>query len=245
MANFLIFLVVPWSHSFKNLFAQMGWVAKLILLILVLFSIVSWAVMIYKYRIFLQVKKESRRFLSWFRSKRGSLDAYASFSGIEHTPLAKMLGAGLRELEEYRLHQSDLGQNLVKTSNPGILISSEVLENIKNALERTNSEEIENLGRYIVFLATVGNVSPFLGLLGTIWGVMEAFMNIGIRGSASLAVVAPGIAQALIATIVGLAAAIPAVVGYNYFTHKLRVLAVEQDNFALELMNRFRREHSE
>lgn len=70
-------------------------------------------------------------------------------------------------------------------------------------------------------------------------------MNIGIRGSASLAVVAPGIAQALIATIVGLAAAIPAVVGYNYFTHKLRVLAVEQDNFALELMNRFRREYSE
>jgi len=110
------------------------------------------------------------------------------------------------------------------------------------ALERSASEEVAALEKYVVFLATTANASPFLGLLGTVVGVMDAFWSIGERGSASLAVVAPGIAEALVATIVGLGAAIPAVIGYNWANNKLKHFYDKASNFNLEFLGRVKKE---
>ena len=110
-------------------------------------------------------------------------------------------------------------------------------------LERTGAEEVNRLEKAIVFLATTGNISPFFGLLGTVWGIMNAFASIGVRGSATLAVVAPGIAEALIATIAGLAVAIPAVMAYNFFNNKLKVISTQVDNFALEFLSAVKKEN--
>jgi len=111
------------------------------------------------------------------------------------------------------------------------------VENVSRALRRATNSEITRLEKYLTFLATTGSTSPFIGLFGTVWGIMTAFEGIGRTGSASLAVVAPGIAEALIATAIGLVAAIPAVMAYNHFQHKIRVLIKEMDNFSTEFLN--------
>jgi biopolymer transport protein TolQ len=111
------------------------------------------------------------------------------------------------------------------------------IENISRALRRATTSEITRLEKYVTFLATTGATAPFIGLFGTVWGIMTAFKGIGETGSASLAVVAPGIAEALIATAIGLVAAIPAVMGYNHFQHKIKVLIAEMDNFSTEFLN--------
>jgi biopolymer transport protein TolQ len=111
------------------------------------------------------------------------------------------------------------------------------IDNIARALRRATTSEITRLEKYLTFLATTGATAPFIGLFGTVWGIMTAFKGIGETGSASLAVVAPGIAEALIATAIGLAAAIPAVMGYNHFQHKIKVVISEMDSFATEFLN--------
>jgi biopolymer transport protein TolQ len=110
-------------------------------------------------------------------------------------------------------------------------------ENVKRALERTINTEITGILQMVPFLATTGNTTPFIGLFGTVWGIMNSFHGIGLRGSASLAVVAPGISEALIATAAGLAAAIPAVIAYNYFTQRIRILESDLRSFASDLLN--------
>jgi len=116
------------------------------------------------------------------------------------------------------------------------------VDNLKRALRRAANVELTGLNRALSFLATTGNTTPFIGLFGTVWGIMNAFRGIGLRGSASLAVVAPGISEALIATAAGLAAAIPAVVAYNYFNSKVRVLESEMHNFSADFLNLVERE---
>ena len=111
------------------------------------------------------------------------------------------------------------------------------IENVSRALRRATNSEITRLEKYLTFLATTGSTSPFIGLFGTVWGIMTAFEGIGKTGSASLAVVAPGIAEALIATAIGLVAAIPAVMAYNHFQNKIRVLINEMDSFSTEFLN--------
>jgi biopolymer transport protein TolQ len=111
------------------------------------------------------------------------------------------------------------------------------VDNIKRALRRAVNMELTGLGKALPFLATTGNTTPFIGLFGTVWGIMNAFRGIGLRGSANLAAVAPGISEALIATAAGLAAAIPAVVAYNYYTNKVRVLESEMHNFSADFLN--------
>ena len=227
--SFCIFLLAnPFKFNILRMVLESGLFAQVVLLILVFFSVISWAIIIHKSRVFKRVDSHTREFLKTFRKRKRLSEVYLACLSYNRTPLSRMLEAGYKELEELFKEQlsSDTAMNIYKQG----------LEDIKATMDRIGSEELEKLGGRVTFLATTGNTSPFLGLLGTVWGVMDSFASIGVRGSASLAVVAPGIAQALIATIFGLIVAIPAVIGYNHFGNKLKATAVQVDNFSSEFI---------
>ena len=156
-----------------------------------------------------------------------------------------MLEAGFKELEEIGRREKD---PLAEREAPlvvefGPAQKKDRIDVIRMTLERVGSEEITRLEKSVVFLATTGNISPFFGLLGTVRGIMDSFASIGVRGSASLAVVAPGIAEALVATVVGLGVAIPAVMAYNFFNNQLKVYSTQVDNFTLEFLSAIKKEN--
>ncbi len=208
-----------------------GLVVKLVLLILLFFSVVSWAIIFFKLIQVQRAKNESERFIDFFwKTKRFDLIS-AQIDRFANSPLSVLFAEGygeLKKLMEKGSEQSD--PSVVSTDLGG-------MDNISRALRRATTSEITRLERYVTFLATTGSTAPFIGLFGTVWGIMVAFKGIGEAGSASLAVVAPGIAEALIATAIGLVAAIPAVMGYNHFQHKIRVLIGEMDSFSTEFLN--------
>jgi biopolymer transport protein TolQ len=219
--------------------------SKIILGILVFMSAISWGVIAAKLMQFRRVKADSERFLNTFRRRRSLTEVYTSLSGMRGTPLSRMLEQGAKDRDELsRRHQQNPnpGPQLKLEGKPEGYLTKDDLDTIAITLKRVSQEEIAKLEKNVPFLATTGNSAPFFGLLGTVWGVMDAFLAIGIRGQATLAVVAPGIAAALIATIVGLAAAIPAVMGYNYCNSRLKEMAVQTDSFALELLTAFWKE---
>jgi len=208
-----------------------GIVVKLVLILLVLFSVVSWAIILFKLFQVHRANSESVRFMDFFwKSKR--FDAIASqVDRFPNSPLTVLFNEGYGELKKVvdAPGASD-GSNILSTDLGGV-------ENVSRALRRATNSEITRLEKYLTFLATTGSTSPFIGLFGTVWGIMTAFEGIGRTGSASLAVVAPGIAEALVATAIGLVAAIPAVMAYNHFQHKIRVLINEMDSFSTEFLN--------
>lgn len=212
--------------------------AKIIFLLLLFFSVVSWGIIIYKLKVFKKVRAESDKFLSSYNNKKVLSQAYPAVSTLHNTPLTRLFLEGYKKMTDF----SDLDSSLSKAANPAVALTVEAIEDIKSTLLRVTNEETEKLEKGVAFLATTASVSPFLGLLGTVWGVMISFQDIGIRGSASLAVVAPGIATALIATIFGLAAAIPAAVAYNYCNRRVRNFIVLQENFSHQLISDIRRE---
>ena len=224
----------PFSKNVIDMIADSGPFAWIILLILLLFSISSWAIMFNKTRIFAKVSFETKKFLYLFRRKGKISDVYLNCTHFRRTPLSFILEAGCEELEDL----------LEKGENPKRGLDREKIDVIKMSLDRAGAEQLDKLEKRIVFLATVGNTSPFLGLLGTVWGVMDSFASIGVKGTASLAVVAPGIASALIATIAGLAVAIPAVIGYNHFNHQLKVISSDIEKFSLEFVSRVKKEYN-
>ncbi|HJV36927.1 protein TolQ [Geomonas sp.] len=214
-----------------GMFASTGLVVKLVLIVLLYFSVVSWGIIFYKLLQVYRANGASQRFLEFFwKAKR--FDAIGSqLDRFENSPLIVLFQEGydeLRKLQERGEEKQD--PNVISTDLGGI-------ENIARALRRATTSEITRLEKYLTFLATTGSTAPFIGLFGTVWGIMSAFQNIGQSGSASLAVVAPGIAEALIATAIGLVAAIPAVMGYNHFQQRIRVLISEMDSFSTEFLN--------
>ncbi len=223
--------------------------SKIILAILVFMSALSWGVIVIKLGQFKLVKAQSERFLNTFRRRRSLGEVYTALSGMRGTPLSRMLEYGAKDRDElsrrHALGNPGVNPHPTKLDAPlkseGYLTKDDV-DTIAITLKRVSQEEIAKLEKNVSYLATTGNSAPFFGLLGTVWGVMDAFLSIGIRGQATLAVVAPGIAAALIATIVGLAAAIPAVMGYNYCNSRLKEIAVQTDSFALELLTAFWKE---
>lgn len=207
-----------------------GIVVKLVLLLLLSFSVVSWAIIMFKFFQVQRAKNESERFMDFFwKSKR--FDAIASqVDRFNNSPLTVLFNEGYGELKKIVETES-------KSDGSAFSMDLGGVENVSRALRRATNSEITRLEKYLTFLATTGSTSPFIGLFGTVWGIMTAFEGIGKTGSASLAVVAPGIAEALIATAIGLVAAIPAVMAYNHFQHKIRVLINEMDSFTTEFLN--------
>lgn len=214
-----------------SLLAGTGIVVKLVLFILIYFSVVSWAIIFYKLLQVHKANKQSDQFLDFFwQTKR--FDAVSTQIGrFDNSPLSVLFTEGYNELKKV----VDRGED---KQDPSV-ISTDLggVENVARALRRATTSEITRLEKYLTFLATTGSTAPFIGLFGTVWGIMTSFKGIGETGSASLAVVAPGIAEALIATAIGLVAAIPAVMGYNHFQNRIKVLIGEMDNFSTEFLN--------
>jgi len=208
-----------------------GIVVKLVLLLLGFFSVVSWAIILFKFFQIQRANSESERFMDFFwKSKR--FDAIASqVDRFVNSPLTVLFNEGYGELKKVVENGDGRSDSSALSTDLG------GVENVSRALRRATNSEITRLEKYTTFLATTGSTSPFIGLFGTVWGIMTAFEGIGKTGSASLAVVAPGIAEALIATAIGLVAAIPAVMAYNHFQHKIRVLIKEMDSFSTEFLN--------
>lgn len=206
-----------------------GFVVKLVLLVLVYFSVVSWTIIFFKLRIIHRATRDSERFLDFFWSKK-RFDLIQQGAGdFSASPLVVLFRDGYQELA--RGQKKSDGEEADPVADLGRA------ENVARALRRASTQETQRLEKYLTFLATTGSTAPFIGLFGTVWGIMDSFRSIGETGSASLAVVAPGISEALIATAIGLVAAIPAVVAYNHFVNKVNVLTGEMDNFSQEFLN--------
>ena len=203
-----------------QLLEQTGWVARSVLLILFTFSLVSWALIFLKLGLFSSIERATTQFLRIFRATRGLPDPKSMGDG--KSPLEAVYASGFREL------QSQVSGG----TSPGKVKS---LQAVVVAMQLASADQVRRVERYMPWLATTASVSPFIGLFGTVWGVMDAFSGLGTAGAASLRVVAPGIAEALITTAAGLFAAIPAVIAYNHFVHRTKDLAGRMDNFSMEV----------
>jgi len=206
---------------------------KAVMGLLMLFSVISWGIILYKWWSFRGIEHHSSTFLEVFRKSAKFSEVQAVCPSLASSPLVGMFQAGYAELTaQLRLSQP--------ASSPGTPAPRPTLKSITaldRALLRASSIEVNKLEKRVMFLATTASITPFIGLFGTVWGIMTAFMNIGAQGSTDLAVVSTPIAEALIATALGLFAAIPAVYFYNHFTAKVKYYASEMDDFALEFLN--------
>jgi len=187
---------------------------------LLVFSVISWALIFQKLRLFGQINRRTSRALHSFRSARGLPEPRTL--GTTGSPIEVVYAAGYREL-----HSQIAG------ANPHPRIKS--VNAVTSSMQQASAEEVRKVEKWMPWLATTGSVTPFIGLFGTVWGVMDAFAGLGTAGAASLRAVAPGIAEALITTAAGLFTAIPAVIAYNHFLHDTRELAARLDNFTLEV----------
>ncbi len=223
-------------ERYLSVLGSSGLFAKAILFILFCISVLSWAVIIWKYLAFRRAAREDRRFRRVFPDNPGHsfLEKYDVLERLPASPLASVGRSAVEELAR------------LEESNPGTPGPDRVFfENLESKFERQISSTEDSLLSYIPFLATVSSVSPFLGLLGTVWGVMKAFMDIRTQGTAHISVVAPGIADALITTVAGLLVAIPALVAHNYFVSKVQVVTSEMERLARKTVENLKRRFHE
>ena len=206
-----------------SILTQTGWVARGVLILLLFFSIVSWAMILQKLGLFGRIRRESDQFLKIFRATRGVANPQALASS--GSPFASVFAAGYREL------QSQVA-GAPNNPHPPKLKS---LQAVTVAMQLASADEVRRVEKGMSWLATTGSVTPFIGLFGTVWGIIDAFSGLGSAGAASLRAVAPGIAEALVTTAAGLATAIPAVIFYNQFLQNIKDLAQRLDTFALEV----------
>jgi biopolymer transport protein TolQ len=232
---------VATSSEIIQMILYAGPMVRFVLLLLLFFSVMSWAIIFAKHFSIRKARKESAQFLDLFWNSRDLSEAFTSSKRFRRSPLAKVFRVAYVELKKVNSSQSSSTGGEV-TGQASLSQKMVGVDNVKRALRRAVNMELTGLGKALPFLATTGNTTPFIGLFGTVWGIMNAFTGIGLKGSANLAVVAPGISEALIATAAGLAAAIPAVVAYNYFTNKVRVLESEMHNFSADFLNLIERD---
>jgi biopolymer transport protein TolQ len=218
------------SVEILKFFLATGWVAKAVLLILVLFSLGSWSVILAKWRELASARRASERFLKVFRKASRLNEAAEVAPGHRSSPLVAMFQSGYAELEaQIKAARRAGGQDAT--------LRVRSLEGVQRSLQRAIGSEQERLQRALPLLATTASATPFIGLFGTVWGIMNTFHAIGATGSTSIVTVAPGIAEALVNTAAGLLAAIPAVVAYNHLLARVRHLRRRMDDFLLEFMN--------
>jgi biopolymer transport protein TolQ len=211
----------------------------LILLILMAFSILSWSIIVAKFMLLRRTRHQTERFFEIFDQQPTFSSIYKSIKteGLEENPFAAIFIKGYEEL--LRMSKTVLSQSpRQRVSEPARLaVRWQGLEGVERAIRQEGSAQVHRFERAMGVLATTGSTAPFIGLFGTVLGIIRSFHEIGLRGSASLATVAPGISEALVATAAGLAAAIPAVVAYNFFVQRIRTIASEIDQFVTELFN--------
>jgi biopolymer transport protein TolQ len=212
-------------------------IAQIVLLILVMLSIGSWSIFLYKWWTFRRIRRRSAQFLDVFRQSNKFSEVQAVCRSLDDSPLVGLFQSGYAELSA-QLRQSP--PDVANGPNPRTLAARPILKSlpaVDRALLRASVVEVNKLERRVSFLATTASIAPFVGLFGTVWGIMNAFQGIGQTGSTSIAAVGPGIADALVATAAGLAAAIPAVLFYNYLTERAKLFASEMDDFSMEFLN--------
>ena len=219
---FSLAMAVLIGGEIVELVAETGAVAKVVLLILLIFSVISWAIILAKWSLLRRARVQSGRFLRAFRKAQRLTDMAAVADQFKPSPLVAVFEGGF---EEYR-RQGAVSSGVVK--NPVA---------IQRAMQIASSEELTRFERNLPWLAITGAVTPFVGLFGTVWGIIDAFHGLGTAGAATLRAVAPGISEALITTAAGLAAAIPAVIAYNLIGSSIRTFAARGDDFSLEMLN--------
>ena len=260
MIHIPIISMMPAGVSLESAFAQdivqmvvhAGPMVKFVLLVLFLFSVISWAIIFTKYRLLSRAKRETANFMELFWESRDLKKVYMESEALDFSPVARLFRAGYAEFSRFRKLQStysDEGQSQSgrqegragdgdhAVKDGASLTRQALMDNLERSLKKASIDQNKRLERSLSFLATTGNTTPFIGLFGTVWGIMESFRGIGMKGSANLAVVAPGISEALIATAAGLAAAIPAVVAFNYFSQRVLSLQAEMDIFTTDFLS--------
>jgi len=212
-----------------GLFMESGWMGKVVMAILLCFSIISWAMILLKFQYLRKAEKQSLAFLQVFRKTKKSEELLFSANQMKFSPVATLFLEGHKEME-----------SIIKSLPDGRAADADralIIEEIERSLQITTQDEISYMERYLAFLGTTGTVGPLLGLFGTVWGIMDAFYGIGLKGSGDIGALAPGLAEALINTTGGLFVAIPAVIAYNYFSEKIKDMATRMDSFSIEFMS--------
>ncbi len=220
-----------------SLLLRSSFLNKAVLLVLVIFSVVSWAVILYKVWEFRRVDRQTAVFLDVFRRSSKFSEVQSICKSLGGTPLVRVFQSGYAELN-VQLRQTPgqaVAEGLPSATAPRPVLKS--LDALDRALLRASTVELNRLEQRVAFLATTASITPFIGLFGTVWGIMNAFQGIGATGSTNLGVVAPGIAEALVATAAGLFAAIPAVYFYNHFTYRVKLFVSEIEDFSLDFLN--------
>jgi biopolymer transport protein TolQ len=223
----------PAGGELAQILAQTSPLNYAVFLILIAFSIASWAIVVAKTLMFRRVQRQSQTFLDSFRKSQKFSDVQAVCASLPDSPLVGVFQSGYAELNaQFRL----TGNGNSPAGNPGRPILKS-LDAVDRALIRAATVEINKLEQRLTFLATTASITPFIGLFGTVVGIMLTFQRISVQGSTNLTVVGPGISEALIATAAGLFAAIPAVYFYNHLTHRVKELSSIMDDFSLEFLN--------
>jgi biopolymer transport protein TolQ len=225
----------PAHTDIVRLIFEASLLSQVVLLILLIFSAIGWGVTLYKLFGYSRAARQSASFLDVFRKSSKFSEVQAVCPSLPESPLVGLFQAGYAELNA-QLRQppaADPAKPVAAAGRPTL----KSLDSVDRALLRASTVEMTKLERHVPFLATTASITPFIGLFGTVWGIMGSFSNIGAAGSAGLSVVAPGIAEALIATAAGLFAAIPAVYFYNLFTQRVKEFAAQMDDFSLEFLN--------
>jgi biopolymer transport protein TolQ len=226
-----------------HMISNAGPMVQFVMLLLLFFSVMSWAIILIKYRYIRKAFKESAEFTDFFWKSRDLSNAFAKAKQLQGSPLARIFRIGYVELKKTSQSKAQPGPPNAAANTPdgGQSMPMDTrftgTDNVQRALRRATATEMTRMTQMVPFLATTGNAAPFIGLFGTVWGIMGSFHSIGQKGSANLAVVAPGISEALVATAAGLAAAIPAVVAFNFFMSKISVVESELHSFSADFLN--------
>ncbi len=225
------------GESLLGFFRQTEPSAKVVLGILLLFSLISWIIIFAKYVRLRRVSRQSEKFVAFFRKSKRFSEVNTIASQLTETPLTTLFRAGYAELDaQVKANRPD-DLSVTASGTPAGKLLIKNISGVERALERAIGVEVTRLTKHMTFLATTASACPFIGLFGTVWGIMKSFRAIGNTGSTSIAAVAPGISEALVNTAAGLAAAIPALVFYNYFMGRVRHQRAGMEDFALEFIN--------
>lgn len=214
------------QNEVGQLLANTGLVAQIVLLILLIFSVISWAVILRKYQAFKRARRASAEFLRVFRESKKLSEIKSSAEAHKESPLVEVFLNGYREIEGQVYYTENPGKPRIRS-----------LDSVQRSLQIAASSELSRREQWLSFLATTGGITPFIGLFGTVWGIIDAFHGLANATTASLHSVAPGISEALITTAAGLFAAVPAVIAYNYFLQRIKEFGTLMDDFSLEFLN--------